>query len=43
LIKPLVAAGVNIEPSTPEQLGAFIRSEIQRWGKAVKASGAKVE
>ncbi len=41
--KPLIVAGVNIEPTTPEQLGAFIRSETQKWGKAVKASGAKVE
>jgi tripartite-type tricarboxylate transporter receptor subunit TctC len=27
----------------PEQFGAFIRSEIAKWGKVVKATGAKPE
>ena len=27
---------------TREQFGAFIRSEIAKWGKAITASGAKV-
>jgi tripartite-type tricarboxylate transporter receptor subunit TctC len=27
----------------PEQFGAFIRSEIAKWGKVVKATGAKAE
>jgi tripartite-type tricarboxylate transporter receptor subunit TctC len=25
----------------PEQFGAFIRSETAKWGKVVKATGAK--
>jgi tripartite-type tricarboxylate transporter receptor subunit TctC len=29
--------------STPEEFGALIRSEIERWGKVVKATGAKPE
>ena len=35
----------DFEPttSTPEQFGAFIRSETAKWGKVVKASGAKAE
>ena len=35
----------DFEPttSTPEQFAAFIRSETAKWGKVVKASGAKPE
>ena len=29
--------------STPEQFGAFIASEIRKWGAAVKAARAKVD
>lgn len=36
------AAGYDIVGSTPERLDAFIRSEIQRWGKVVKESGASI-
>jgi tripartite-type tricarboxylate transporter receptor subunit TctC len=28
---------------TPAQFTAYIRSELDKWGKAVKASGAKVD
>jgi hypothetical protein len=37
----LVAGGVDPEALTPEQLGAKIRSETERWGKVVKAAGLK--
>lgn len=35
----------NFEPatSTPEQFQAFIKSEIDKWGRAVKLSGATAE
>ena len=39
----LTAAGVNVETTTPEGLRSYVQSEIQKMGKAVKASGAKVE
>jgi tripartite-type tricarboxylate transporter receptor subunit TctC len=39
----LVAAGVDPEPLTPEQLGAKIREETERWGKVVKAAGVTVQ
>ena len=38
-----LARGVEPVGSTPEQYGAFIESEIPRWGQAARASGAKVD
>lgn len=35
--------GADAAPSTPEAFGAYIRSEIPKWAKVVKASGAVVE
>ena len=37
------AEGAEFVGDTPEQFTAFIKSEIGKWGKAVKASGAKPE
>jgi tripartite-type tricarboxylate transporter receptor subunit TctC len=37
------AEGAEFVGDTPEQFTAFIRSEIVKWGKAVKASGARPE
>jgi len=39
----LGALGFEIVGGTPEQFGAYIRSEIKKWEKVVKASGAKPE
>lgn len=36
------AAGYQIVGSTPAQLDAFVKSEIVRWAKVVKDSGAKL-
>jgi tripartite-type tricarboxylate transporter receptor subunit TctC len=39
----LVAAGVNVESGTPEELRAFVHAEIQKMRKSVKFSGATVD
>ncbi|MEJ7928587.1 tripartite tricarboxylate transporter substrate binding protein [Ramlibacter sp. AN1015] len=33
----------EVVASTPEQFGNWIRSEIPRWGRVIKATGAKAE
>lgn len=35
--------GFEIVADSPDQASAFFRSEIERWGKVVKASGATVD
>ena len=37
------AAGMEPKSIPPSELAAYIKSEIVKWGKAVKASGAKPE
>jgi tripartite-type tricarboxylate transporter receptor subunit TctC len=37
------AQGVQPMVMSPDQLGNFIKSEVVKWGKAVKDSGAKAE
>jgi tripartite-type tricarboxylate transporter receptor subunit TctC len=35
--------GLEIRSSTPEQLGALLRDEIEKWTKVAKATGAKID
>jgi tripartite-type tricarboxylate transporter receptor subunit TctC len=39
----LVAQGAIVEGTSPEELSAFLRVDVERWAKTVKASGAKAE
>ena len=39
----LAKQGAQAQSSTPEQLGAYMRTELAQWAKVVKASGAKAD
>jgi len=39
----LVAAGVDPVGNSPDEFAAYVRSEIAKWAKAIKLSGAKPE
>jgi tripartite-type tricarboxylate transporter receptor subunit TctC len=39
----LIAQGAEPAPTTPEQFAAFVKSEIPKYAKIIKASGAKVD
>ena len=39
----LAAFGVDPLPGTPEQFGAILAKDIERWAKTVRASGMKAE
>jgi len=39
----VIAAGAEPSPSTPEEFGALIRSEIVKWAEVIKASGARLD
>ena len=43
VVKRMRAVGQHPSPSTPEEFNDQIRSDLERWGKIVKATGAKVE
>ena len=36
------SAGVDVALSSPEEFAALLKSEVERWGKVVKATGATV-
>ena len=39
----IVKAGFDITPSSAADLTAFVKTEIVKWAKVVKDSGAKAE
>jgi tripartite-type tricarboxylate transporter receptor subunit TctC len=39
----LLVEGARYSPNTPEEFGAFIKSEIAKWAPVVKASGARAD
>lgn len=43
VLKRMRGAGQHASPSTPEEFAEQMRIDFERWGKIVKATGAKVE
>ena len=43
LRKTLLEAGADPVPSTPEELGRYVASELPLWAKVVEQSGAKID
>lgn len=39
----LVKEGAKSTPKTPEEFGAYVRSEIDKWAKVIQASGVRVD
>ncbi len=39
----LVAQGFDVVASTPEQFGAVMRADIEKFSRVVKAAGVKVD
>jgi tripartite-type tricarboxylate transporter receptor subunit TctC len=38
-----IALGADPVGNTPEEFSAYLKTEIAKWGKVVKDSGAKVD
>jgi tripartite-type tricarboxylate transporter receptor subunit TctC len=41
--KLLAPTGMEPDPDTPEQFGAYLRGDYDKWGKVVRESGATVQ
>ncbi len=41
LKEQFVSQGLEATPSTPAEFGAYLNSEVAKWGKVIKASGAR--
>ncbi|HEY6720163.1 MAG TPA: tripartite tricarboxylate transporter substrate binding protein [Burkholderiales bacterium] len=41
--KLLVPTGMEPDPDTPEQFGAYLKADYDKWGKVVRDSGATVQ
>lgn len=43
MIEQLAGVAMESVNSSPEEFTAFIKSEIAKWGKVVKASGTPID
>jgi tripartite-type tricarboxylate transporter receptor subunit TctC len=39
----LISQGTEPAPGTPEELTAFLKSDIEKWGKVIRAAGIRAE
>jgi hypothetical protein len=42
-VAALAARASEVAPTSPEEFGRFIAAEMERWGGAVRRSGATVD
>jgi tripartite-type tricarboxylate transporter receptor subunit TctC len=43
LKQQLLSRGAEVSPTTPTALQAFVQSEVERWGQAIKRSGTAID
>ena len=43
LVTRFTGLGLDANPCTPEQMGAYLKSEIDKWGKVIRVAGVKAE
>ena len=43
LIARFSGLGLDPHPGTPEEMGAYLKSEIAKWGKVIREAGVKAE
>ncbi|MEO8443069.1 MAG: hypothetical protein ABI547_11320 [Betaproteobacteria bacterium] len=43
LIARCSGLGLDPNPCTPEQMGAYLKSAIDKWGKVIRVAGVKAE
>jgi len=43
VVERLTGPGANVVWNTPADFGAFVKAEVAKWDKVVKASGAKID
>jgi tripartite-type tricarboxylate transporter receptor subunit TctC len=43
LVARMAEQGVEMLGSTPEEYGAYLRSELQRWTRVIQSAGIKAE
>jgi tripartite-type tricarboxylate transporter receptor subunit TctC len=43
LIARFSGLGLDPNPCTPEQMGVYLKSEIDKWGKVIRVAGVKAE
>ena len=42
MVKKFDELGISMRPMTPAEFTAFVKKQVEEWGPAVKASGAKL-
>ena len=43
LIARFSGLGLDPNPCTPEEMGAYLKSEIEKWGKVIRVAGVKAD